>query len=921
MKRRNILLTVLSVITAICAATCLTACFSSETRNDGPTTNTADIVYVSEKDAVITKVNGRDYVKAQDGIAAVGVAYINGYTGPVLVGYDAASVQYTFKYNGTNHVKDYFTVDYNGTTYYYSKNDGFMSGDHRGNCSIYTCAATELEAAALEILGKTEAEKFKLEYNEISTAEQLKAIAGSSERFKLMNTINLGNEDSWTPIENFSGTLFGNGQTINNLIIKNSAEENVGLFGTLQGTVTDLVIKNAQISVENDKGKAGIVAGTNKGIISAVTVNNSCIIEAPNYNNVGGIVGYNDCGTILNCKNEGDVKGANNVGGIAGYVCVNANEIIKGCSNEGTINGTDRVGGIAGFVEPLKKGKNTYTITDNENSGKVTGRDKVGGVFGEASGYYTNSSNYAYFEISSLKNNINALIEGRTSGQYAGGLIGYAEKLNKLTASENHGNVTGGNYVGGFVGKADGTDIQAKDGFENEATITGNGYVGGFAGFAGVIEDAINNGTIISNRIIVENSKSNACVGGIAGWCRGVVNCENKSAIEVTTGGQYVGGLVGFARVYESEKVKESKNSGTITARGSDCVGGIAGCIATDESGKKTFAISDNENEGAITGKNMVGGVFGEVRGYWSSDSKYVYFEMSALTNTAEINGSTTGEYAGGVIGYAIKLTQLTSSKNTADVTGGNYVGGLVGRAYNRNIGTNIKMSAGVENSNTITGNAIVGGIAGQAGIIENAINRGVINSNAIKVYDINDEKNVNGALVGGIAGYCNGVIECENYSNITVTTGGKYVGGIAGYVYMRSEDVKNNKNEGTITATGSDCVGGVAGVVVPHEDGKKTYTLSYNDNIGGVTGANNVGGIFGEVRGYYSNSSNYCYFQVMNCTNTSSQISGTSNVGGIVGYMNRARNDEDVVSNSQNSNTDSYSNTNSSGKKFGNLS
>jgi hypothetical protein len=182
----------------------------------------------------------------------------------------------------------------------------------------------------------------------VSNAEELKAIANSNKAYVLGADIDLSGETNWKPIEGFTGILSGGGHKIVNLTIDSVNDSNLGLFATLQGTVRDLTIENAKISSRGDAGIAGIVAGTNKGTVSGVTVEGN--ISSEYYYNVGGVVGYNDCGVIIDCVNRATVTGFGNVGGIAGQMVVNRDDAITGCKNEGIVTGSIDVGGIAGSV-------------------------------------------------------------------------------------------------------------------------------------------------------------------------------------------------------------------------------------------------------------------------------------------------------------------------------------------------------------------------------------------------------------------------------------------------------------------------------------------------------------------------------------------------------------------------------------------
>ncbi len=720
----------------------------------------------------------------------------------------------------------------------------------------------------------------------IKSVDDLLSIANSDKAYVLEADIDLSHENNWEPIKGFKGVLEGNGHKISNLVMNNFVSD-LGLFDVLEGTVQNLTIENVQITARGDAGNAGAVAGTNKGTISGVTVKGNVAPEY--YDNVGGLVGYNDGGFILNCVNEATVKGKNNVGGIVGKMSVSANEGITGCQNKGTVTGQDSVGGVIGFLTSVDQKSNpTYTVSNQQNTGAVVGANNVGGVVGEVFGmdYYSSwTQYYSYFDLSVLSNS--GEVSGDASGSNVGGVLGKATRLNILSSCENKADVSGGICVGGIVGYAPGTNVKAT-GAANNNVITGRAKVGGVAGHTGVIENAVNNGEIIATGILVENDKSCAYVGGIAGYCTGVVGCENNADITVTGEGIYVGGIAGYVIIADNDKVNNNINYGAIS--GKNQVGGIIGYLTSaNVANNLTYTLSNNENKGAIAGDSLLGGIFGEVFGmdYYSSWTQYYcYFEMMALTNTAPVTGSATGSYVGGLIGKATRLKVLSAGENTANVSGGDYVGGFVGSALNANI-----KASGFTNNKTISGKYKVGGFAGEAGLIEYAVNRGTI---------VVTGPNASGeACIGGIAGYCTGVVGCKNYSNIEIENAGKYVGGIAGYIHnTESNKVNDNENYGAIK--GAVNVGGIAGyMTMPSVNKEVTHIASNNKNQNTVSGTTKVGGIFGETVGMFYDggysTDYYGYFEVINCVNEA-EITGSSYVGGIVGAYTRLKTDDNVM-------------------------
>jgi hypothetical protein len=139
-------------------------------------------------------------------------------------------------------------------------------------------------------------------------------------------------------------------------------------------------------------------------------------------------------------------------------------------------------------------------------------------------------------------------------------------------------------------------------------------------------------------------------------------------------------------------------------------------------------------------------------------------------------------------------------------------------------------------------------------------------------VHDLGLE-NVNitgGRYVGGVAGWLTGSSSLSNcYATGDVSGTGNVVGGVAGWVYISS--LSNCYATGTVSGTGNE-TGGVAG-------GVTNGSLSNCYATGTVSGNISVGGVVGWVGGNASGSS------VSNCYATG-DVSGNSNVGGVVGWV-----------------------------------
>ena len=174
--------------------------------------------------------------------------------------------------------------------------------------------------------------------------------AGASAHAKLMNDIDLNGSatNQWTPIGNssnpYSGNFDGNNYTISGLYIDSRANDQ-GLFGYVGtgGTVKDLSVSGSVTSsVSGGEDVGGIVGYNNGGTVTNCAFSGSVSGKI----DVGGVVGDNE-GRVENCYNTGKVSGDAYVGGVVGY---NDGGRVKNCYNTGTVTGTDDyVGGVVGY--------------------------------------------------------------------------------------------------------------------------------------------------------------------------------------------------------------------------------------------------------------------------------------------------------------------------------------------------------------------------------------------------------------------------------------------------------------------------------------------------------------------------------------------------------------------------------------------
>ena len=199
----------------------------------------------------------------------------------------------------------------------------------------------------------------------ITTAQQLKQLAdevnaGDSKSGKtvlLMNDIDLSVYPNWSPIGTlnlnwsdvsrpFSGVFDGQNHTISNLTCTSVTNGYAGLFGNFDGTVQNLILRDAQITVEGLQA-AAVVCENHKGqVLNCAMIGGSVKGKGV----AGGVVCYNR-GTVENCYATGDVTSLSGswicyVGGVVGYNYMNGT--VQSCYAAGRVESEKHAGGAVG---------------------------------------------------------------------------------------------------------------------------------------------------------------------------------------------------------------------------------------------------------------------------------------------------------------------------------------------------------------------------------------------------------------------------------------------------------------------------------------------------------------------------------------------------------------------------------------------
>jgi len=282
----------------------------------------------------------------------------------------------------------------------------------------------------------------------------------------------------------------------------------------------------------------------------------------------------------------------------------------------------------------------------------ITGDGYVGGLIGRAMGI-------------SPRNHIeNVSVEGRitaTASSICGGVIGATLNSDIVNASFN-GDVDGINYVGGLIGKSDGSNIDLS---HSNADVYGSlEYIGGFIGCNSdnsLINNSYSGGTSTGG---VSSSK----VGGFVGDNRARIN--NSYSTSITKGFNRVGGFIGSSGT--GFEIYNCYSSGTVQGlAGHTYVGGFAGEM-------NETIIESSYTTGFVNATNDSGGFCGFYKNTHTPSEEY---------NDNIYNSETTGKTVS--FGYKEGGTSPAHDVTTSDLMDTNIYwdftnvwGVIVGKTY-----------------------------------------------------------------------------------------------------------------------------------------------------------------------------------------------------------------------------------------------
>ena len=519
---------------------------------------------------------------------------------------------------------------------------------------------------------------------------------------------------------------------------------------------------------------------------------------------IGGFTGYcsNSNGVLENCTNTGNISVSSTALNIyVGGICAQTSAgTITGCSNSGAITvSTGRtsgdpckfiyLGGLFSVVDA--SGDEQYLkVIECSNSGDITSNSNVkqliaGGIAAQLS---TNKA-----EFTNITNAGNITTTAALRNLFCGGLFGLISATQTLnlsgepfTGTINIGTTESNNYTqlycGGLIGQTTmnitiGGDVTCKSNITYDisaaANIAEESFFGGIIGCA--YGAPINISGMKASGVITIKSPSNKAMqhklsgfGGIIGGAtKGakISDCSSSVYVKMTdqtskTNGcaVHLGGIAG--RLYGGNvEMKHCTNSGRQQNNhynnniwsnnfSGNVTGGIVGSIGYSAGNTEYSAtIDDCHNTGSVYAyRGAAGGIAG-------------YLSNATITNCSSTEDITRSAPGGGIAGVVsnCKVSSCYVKSNITSADGGSAcadAGGIIGEAVSSSVDGCRYYGTIIENSQTITGKRVFGGIIGKA---DDASSAGVTTAcgfgGTINGTTITEETNLSTCAIGSTTG------------------------------------------------------------------------------------------------------------------------------------------------------------------------
>lgn len=533
-------------------------------------------------------------------------------------------------------------------------------------------------------------------------------------------------------------------------------------------------------------------------------------------------------------------------------------------------------------------------------------------------------------------NNVNTT----STGQRAAGAVGRAvDATIKNVHVTGTSSVRGPSQNGGVVAViVKGSDKTQVIDCTNTATVTGTtgGGNGGIVGFVhsgnALVLDCTNNGNVSSDT-------SGNTAGGIVGAAD---TSKSTLSIELCEVGKdttvEVNGVEATSARAANGIIIGSSNASVITVIGSGKVTDLISSVSEYETFVSSCATSsyyqykvakltadldfENADHGITTFYGLLDGNGHTISNFTKTGSNQVALIGNCFNGGVKnltldnVNITATTRRAAAIAGRSEKASYKNILVDSGTITGPTQSGGIVGIVV-----TTHTRIVDCENKATVTGGTDtgLGGIVGlinstnAAATIEDCINRG----------DVTSSKGSIGGIVGSASTFTSSNVltikNSKNYGTISSTGTGTGKAGILGYLgtvgAATAIEITDCENAGTVSGTGEYTGGVFGGWSTTPTDASfiVTFNIKNTVNRGSVSGTGNgCGGIVGATNGVQD----YLVIKVLDSKNYGA-ISGAGYVGGISGLIrNTSTTNESIIDNCYN-----YGNVTSTGTGCGGIS
>ena len=682
----------------------------------------------------------------------------------------------------------------------------------------------------------------------------------------------------------FNNILYGAGYSLNGMAVNANSSSKGGLFNKSSKGFT---LKNVSVSGELTTSGAynyiGGIVGDTSGDVEFINcdIHLTIIVSGGNPTAVGGLIGRAQSAKTVRVKDSTvqadiSVASASAVGGVVGnansvtYVRMDSVEINTTINATGSLTGA---GGVVGKAS-LANGGTGASELYLSNSGST------GSIF---------TTNITAANTATNVGGLGGDIEEFYTGTYGNQVI------TNIKADELQS-------VGGVAGK--GADLYCyyttADSIVISGQITGNygSKIGGLYGEkTGQIVGNVVGITSATNITVGQSSRTVSEVGGLFGslslTTKATIETPNVTGrITINAGtANYIGGLIGS---YTSTLT-------TLT-------------ISYKNAGSQIVYMPINLNSETVV--SGIGGLVGYVYGYITIQ------DINAISVSPEYKKKS--DYIGGLVGKMTSASTITINNvktyGTITFSYGSCIGGMVGGGETGSVYITNSLNYIKLKTNTALG-AIdkVGGLVGQASAF------GTNNSTTIKNTSSTPTRNF-GTIditsmypisnVGGVVGQVNilgsssyGIEYLHNLGDITVTKNSSSsnentitnVGGVAGYVALYT-DMNDVYNIGRVTAyadsavlgnNNSSAVGGLIGKLVIGSSGYGTVSnIEFSANYGDISGGTEVGGLIGKLdRTNTSYKLEIYSIAVVGSIKSTITTATGGYAGGLIGYLTAAAN------------------------------